>query len=142
MIKIYFCGSIRGGRQLAKMYAKIIELLQNYGRVLTEHIADPLIILKEEKSQTDSEIYSQDINWLEESDLVVAEVSTPSIGVGFEIGYAVRMQKPILCLYKDGASHVISAMISGCPDIETVHYHSIEELKEPLERFIANSTAV
>ncbi len=137
MIKIYFCGSIRGGRDLAETYAKIIELLQTHGRVLTEHIADPLIIQKEEESQTDDEIYSQDISWLRESDFVVAEVTTPSIGVGFEIGYAVRMEKPILCLYNDGASHKISAMISGCPELKTVHYQEVGELINPIEDFIS-----
>jgi len=142
MIKIYFCGSIRGGQELVETYAQLIELLQNYGKVLTEHIADKSIIEKEALTQTDDEIYSQDVNWLEESDLVVAEVTVPSIGVGFEIGYAVKMKKPILCLYNKAAIHTISAMISGCPDVETIHYLSIEELKEPLERFIAHSTNV
>ena len=35
--KIYFCGSIRGGRQDAGIYAKIIaEIKREYGPVLTE----------------------------------------------------------------------------------------------------------
>ena len=136
MVKIYFCGSIRGGRDLAETYAKIIKLLQTHGTVLTEHIADPLIIQKEEESQSDDEIYFQDISWLQESDIVVAEVTTPSIGVGFEIGYAVRMQKPILCLYNDSASHKISAMISGCPELKTIHYQSVGDLQNPIDDFI------
>lgn len=137
MKKIYFCGSIRGGQDLVETYAQIIDLLQEYGKVLTEHIADPMIIHKEEESQTDDEIYDQDINWLRESDLVIAEVTTPSIGVGYEIAYAVRMKKPILCLYKEGASHKISAMISGCPDVEIANYTLVNDLKDPIEDFIS-----
>ena len=37
-IKIYFCGSIRGGRQDADLYARLIEHLKTYGPVLTEHV--------------------------------------------------------------------------------------------------------
>ena len=39
-MKIYFAGSIRGGRGDAEIYAQIIEFLQGYGEVLTEHIGD------------------------------------------------------------------------------------------------------
>lgn len=38
--KIYFAASIRGGRQDAHIYSKIVALLKNYGRVLTEHVGD------------------------------------------------------------------------------------------------------
>ncbi len=136
-MKIYFCGSIRGGQELIETYARLIKLLQNYGQVLTEHIADKSIIEKEELTQTDAEIYSQDVHWLEEADIVVAEVTVTSMGVGFEIGYAVKLQKPILCLYKKQEKQRLSAMISGCDDLEIVHYQGIEELKDPIEDFIS-----
>lgn len=136
MTKIYFCGSIRGGRGLAETYGQIIKLLQNYGTVLTEHIGDKFVVEKETKSKTDKEIYSQDISWLEESDIVIAEVTTPSLGVGYEIGYAVRMKKPILCLYNIGAGYKLSAMISGCPDLSVVEYTKAGELKPVVEKFI------
>lgn len=122
---------------MIETYARLIKLLQNYGQVLTEHIADKSIIEKEELTQTDAEIYSQDVHWLEEADIVVAEVTVTSMGVGFEIGYAVKLQKPILCLYKKQEKQRLSAMISGCDDLEIVHYQGIEELKDPIEDFIS-----
>ncbi len=140
MIKIYFCGSIRGGRGLAETYGQIIKLLQNYGTVLTEHIGDKFVIEKEALTQTDNDIYIQDRNWLEESDIVIAEVTTPSLGVGFEIGYAIRMKKPILCLYNNDADFDLSAMISGCPDLSVVKYQQIGELRAAVEKFIYNNT--
>ena len=39
--RIYFAGSIRAGRNDAELYAKIVTTLQNYGKVLTEHVGDP-----------------------------------------------------------------------------------------------------
>lgn len=40
-MNIYFCGSIRGGRQDVAIYQQIVTYLKNYGRVLTEHVAFP-----------------------------------------------------------------------------------------------------
>lgn len=45
---IYFCGSIRGGRDDAALYKRIIDQLKQYGDVLTEHIADPNLLDKEQ----------------------------------------------------------------------------------------------
>jgi len=40
---------------------------------------------------------------------VVAEVTIPSLGVGYEIGRAVALGKRVLCLYRarDGASKLV-----------------------------------
>lgn len=136
MMKIYFCGSIRGGRDLAATYEQLIAMLQNYGEVLTEHIGEKNVIMSESKSYSDDYIYERDMEWLAASDIVIAEVTTPSLGVGYEIGYAVEKKKPILCLYNEEASFKLSAMISGCPEIKTIQYKKLEDLKDPLEKFI------
>ena len=58
--------------------------------------------------------FGKDINAYEdESDVLVAEVSTPSHGVGYEIGYALTQNKPVICIYQKGA--VVSKMILGNP---------------------------
>ncbi|CAH1263113.1 DNPH1 [Branchiostoma lanceolatum] len=98
-MKIYFCGSIRGGRCDAELYGRIIEQLQAYGPVLTEHVGFKDPILKDIEGD-DVAIHTQDMAWLEESDVVVAEVTQPSLGVGYEIGRAVAWKKRILCLYR------------------------------------------
>lgn len=123
---------------MRETYEKLIGMLNKYGTVLTEHIADPLLIQKSEMNQTDSQIYEQDTAWLEEADVVIAEVSNPSLGVGFEIGYALKIGKPILCLFNKEADKKLSAMISGCHDIQTILYLNIDELKEPFEAFLSD----
>lgn len=40
-MKVYFCGSIRGGRDDVHLYRKIVTTLQGYGSVLTEHVSSP-----------------------------------------------------------------------------------------------------
>lgn len=121
---------------MAESYEQLIAMLQNFGKVLTEHIGDKNVIMSESTSYTDEYIYERDMSWLKESDFVVAEVSTPSLGVGYEIGYAVHVKKPVLCLYKEGAEHQLSAMISGCAELHVICYKEIEELKDPIEEFI------
>ena len=49
---------------------------------------------------TDRDIYDRDIELMTKCDAVVAEVTQPSLGVGFELGQAVAMKKKILCLYR------------------------------------------
>ena len=51
---IYFCGSIRAGRDDAALYKRIIDQLKDYGEVLTEHIGDPNLMEKEKGNQTSS----------------------------------------------------------------------------------------
>ncbi len=99
-MKIYFAGSIRGGREDVKIYSEIIKYLCNYGEVLTEHVADPSLLVKGEQYLSDQEIHDRDMEWLLQSDVIVAEVTAPSLGVGYEIRAAVDLNKKVLCLYR------------------------------------------
>lgn len=112
-MKIYFAGSIRGGRDDRDFYFSIINELQKYGTILTEHIGDKELSNLGEVKRTDKEIFDRDTQWIREADLIVAEVSTPSLGVGYELGQAESMSKPVLCLYRETEGKRLSAMISG-----------------------------
>ena len=136
MKKIYFAGSIRGGRNDREFYEKIINYLQNFGEVLTEHVGHASITPSGEADMSDQEIYNRDIGWLSSSDVVVADVSMPSLGVGFEIARAVELKKKVLCLYRVQADKKLSAMISGCPDIHVKKYQTFEEVMQIIDDFV------
>ncbi|ADO82034.1 nucleoside 2-deoxyribosyltransferase [Ilyobacter polytropus] len=138
MKKIYFAGSIRGGRENMEIYAELIEFLSNYGTVLTEHVGYKDLEETMESEKSDFAIYDQDIAWLRECDLVVAEVSQPSIGVGYEIGIAESLGKKILCLYNEEAPKRLSAMLAGNEKISTCFYNSIEHAKRCIEGALKN----
>ncbi len=72
MGKIYFCGSIRGGRELASTYETLIKQLQVHGRVLTEHLGDDNEIQSRDRVLSDRAIHDRDLQWIRESDVVVA----------------------------------------------------------------------
>lgn len=137
-LKIYFCGSIRGGRNDAQIYHHLIEYLKAFGTVLTEHIGR--LDLVDEREVPPCQIHDRDITWLKSSDVIIAEVSTPSLGVGYELGRAVEMGKPILCLYRKNDNRILSGMISGSPGIVTVIYDEFDEAKRWIESFIGNSS--
>ena len=112
MKKIYFAGSIRGGRNDANLYKRIIEFIQREHIVLTEHVGDLSLSKSEGMKDRDVAIYEQDTAWLRESDLVIAECTTPSLGVGYELAYAEKEHKPVHIFY-DKSRTSLSAMLTG-----------------------------
>lgn len=127
-MKIYFAGSIRGGRQDRDLYLAIINHLQNYGQVLTEHIGSEVI-----ETKSNQEIHSQDMNWLLQADLLVAEVTTPSLGVGYELGRAIENKIPVITLFRPSKDKKLSAMIAGAPHFKNFSYTNLEEAKSILD---------
>ncbi len=135
MTKIYFCGSIKGGKQLAATYARIIGMLGEFGMVLTEHVGDSSEISKIDLNLTDQQIHDRDMEWIRASDMVIAEVTVPSLGVGYEIGRAVELKKPVLCLFDTSHGNRLSAMIAGSEGVEMHAYDDLSNLGGILERF-------
>ncbi len=134
-MKIYFAGSIRGGRNDADLYSKMIDHLKKYGEVLTEHVGNKSLKLQGEDGLTDGYIHDRDLEWILDSDVLVAEVSTASLGVGYEIGRAVENNKRVLCLYRPQEGKILSAMISGSPNIINNEYKNLDEAKKIIDNF-------
>jgi 2'-deoxynucleoside 5'-phosphate N-hydrolase len=135
-MKIYFGGSISGGRKYLDTYREIVEYLKVLGhKVLTEHVVMP-DVLEWESKNTPQQIYTRDIEWLKESECVVAEVSSPSLGVGYEVCYALRIGKPVLCLYREGV--FITRMLVGntSEGIEVKSYASDTDWKKAIDIFL------
>ena len=134
-MKIYFAGSIRGGRDDAALYRQVIALLKRYGEVLTEHVGDAGLPRAGEDGPSDEAIYERDMAWLAEADVVIAEVTIPSHGVGYEIAQAEALGKPVLGLHRRGTGRRLSAMLAGNPALRCETYDSVEELRPILKRF-------
>jgi hypothetical protein len=134
-MKIYFAGSIRGGRQDAALYYQIVQQLSKYGEVLTEHLGDTELGVLGQDIE-DRKIHDRDLEWLRDSDYLVAEVTNPSLGVGYEIAKASEWGKPVLCLYRPTNGRSLSAMIAGCNAITVREYQNVAELPEFFEEFL------
>jgi len=132
-MKIYFSGSIRGGREQVDWYTFIVKNLTNFGDVLTEFVADKSLSSYGQADLDDKYIYQRDIDLVKASDVIVADVTIPSLGVGYEIAYAERLGKKIYCLYHHIEGTKISAMIAGNPNINTFHYTNEEQISKILK---------
>ena len=134
--KIFLSGSIRGGRQLLETYRFMYDALEEAGaEVLSWHVADPDLEENESK-MTEQEIYDRDMGLLAKSDALIAEVTVPSTGVGYEICRALDRKIPVLCLHIPNA--VVSAMVLGNPDpsLEVRTYSNEAALNEIIVKFI------
>ena len=140
-MKIYFAGAIRGGRDDAALYNELINYLQTLGTVLTEHVGDMSLTEEGDDGPDDRSIHDRDMAWLTACDLVVAEVTLPSLGVGYELGRACAMNKPVLSLYRPEAGKWLSAMIAGSNEIVTAHYSDIAQAREIIRQFVADIAA-
>ena len=110
-MNIYFACSITGGREFEPVYQAIIAALLADGHTIpTAHLADSGVIAQEAIASPRA-VYARDIAWISGCEALVAEVSTPSHGVGYEVAYALSIGKPVLCLYQAGRP--ISKMLTG-----------------------------
>ncbi len=136
--KVYFCGSIRGGRSDYRIYQELIRHITTYATVLTEHVGD--VDITADHGLSDEEIHDRDMNWLKESDLIIAEVTQNSIGVGYEIGRAVELGKPVVCLFRPKDGQRLSAMISGSANLRAFNYSNLDEAKEILDAVLSDDS--
>jgi hypothetical protein len=135
-MKIYFSGSISGGREHEAIYQHLVARLQAQGHhVLSAHVADPAA-LEAEKDLPPREVFERDTHWVKEAETLIAEVSTPSLGVGYEIALAVQLGKPVLCVYRTGLR--MSKMITGnpAPQLAVITYSDLAELNERIDAFL------
>lgn len=132
--KIYFAGSIRGGRVDADLYGRIIRYIQKTDIVLTEHVGRPDLNLMEQ-GKRDEAIYNQDTGWLKESELLIAECTCPSLGVGYELAYAEKHGIPCHIFY-DRSKTQLSAMLTGNPYFHIHPYESEDDIYPVLDRIL------
>ena len=134
--KIYFAGSIRGGRVDADLYRRIIDYIQRTDVVLTEHVGNSNLCLTEQGRDRDARIYNQDTAWLRESDLLIGECTCPSLGVGYELAYAESHGIPCHIFY-DRTKTQLSAMLTGNPYFHIHPYATEDEIYPLLDQILA-----
>lgn len=133
-MRIYFAGSIRGGAWNKENYLILVNHMKKFGVVLTEHI--PHTDEMDVSEYSDREIYDQDMAWIRSADVFVAEVSSPSLGVGYEIGKAEQYGVPVLCLFQVESNRRLSAMIEGNLNCTVKRYSRVEDALDYVTDFI------
>ncbi len=136
-MNIYFACSITGGREFEAVYQDLAAAMLADGHsVPTAHLASSTV-MELEAVVSPRDVYERDVTWIREADALVAEVSVPSHGVGYEIGFALSAGKRVLCLLKEGRK--ISKMVSGNPDpnLLVCTYRDDQEAVQLVRSFLA-----
>lgn len=137
-MNIYFACSITGGRQDEAVYQMLVSSLHDGGHVVPTALLAGAEVMQLEGIVDPADIYARDTAWIRACDLLLAEVSTPSHGVGYEIGYALSLNKPVLCLHR--ASRKVSKMILGNPHpcLRVCAYQTPQEAVQILQANLAS----
>ena len=137
-MNIYFACSITGGREDEPVYQKIVASLQADGHEVPTALLAGSDVIELEVVVDPVAVYARDTGWIEGCDLLVAEVSTPSHGVGYEIGYALGLGKMVLCLHRTGT--LVSKMITGNhdPRLTVLAYANQDEAVRQLRAYLEN----
>lgn len=137
-MNIYFACSITGGREFEAAYQEIVAALTADGHEIpTSHLVQS-DVMENEHELSPQDVYERDVNWIKKCDVLIAEVSVPSHGVGYEIGAALNIGKPVLCIYQK--ERKVSKMITGNSDpmLSIQAYTNVEEAISQVRIFLGN----
>lgn len=123
---IMITGTITSAKEDSlKIYETLVEELSQY----TDKIYSPIDTIK--FKGTNEEMYTRVMKLLQETDLVIAEMSSPSTGQGMELQEAVRLNIPIIIVAKVGSK--ISSTVLGSGKVKaTLFYNDKDDIKKNL----------
>ncbi len=160
-MKIYYSGSIFGAKEEDKdLPWRIVRYMADNGAdVLSEHVAgrtqeerDEILAKHVDKDVLESykdldfavKVRLIDVNWVDQTDYIVALINAPSHGVGMEIERALLKPErglpvtPILALYHEEKKDNLSRMITGITDenFYLESYKNFEDIQNHIDGFI------
>ncbi|HQJ56242.1 MAG TPA: nucleoside 2-deoxyribosyltransferase [Caldisericia bacterium] len=134
-MNVYFAFSIRGEKPDKNIINGVYEFLINRGhKVMTEFnikVENKNILFNEGLNEED--IFKRDIDALEKSDILIADVTNPSLGVGYEIAHAINKNIKVYAFVKKGVN--LSCMIKGNKEITLIEYENLEDLLNQLKKY-------
>lgn len=136
---IYCAGPINGDTTFQNNYIELIKTVETLGHTALSELNGKF---NASIPLSDKQIYIRDLKWIDGSNLLIAEISGPSLGVGFEISYALFVKKiPALAVYHEQVSKV-SSMITGCnaANLLIKKYKNVEDLQKIIRNFITDVT--
>ena len=134
---VYCAGAIKGDTTYQNNYIEMIRFIESMNHSALAELNGKF---KFSIPLSDNQLYTRDVKWIEGSVLMIAEISGPSLGVGFEIAYALFQKKiPVLALASSEVEK-ISAMITGCnSELLTVkRYQNIEDMQNIISDYFKN----
>jgi hypothetical protein len=133
-MRIYLAAAMtHAGRDLEDI-KMLLDCLEADGHTVpSRHVADSLG-RNVEREITDVEVARRDLSWVAACDALVAEVSTPSHGVGVEVAAALAADKPVLLAYRRGTP--VSRLLLGLLGVQAFAYTDAGDVREAVRRFL------
>ena len=146
-VNIYLACTVRGDRAAVLALRTLADTLERAGHVvLTRHLlADD--VETAESALSERQVFDRDLRWLTAADVVIAEASGSSYGVGFEVGYVLGLSehtaKRVLVLYQAARRAYVSRLITGNshPGCVTYAYQDGDDLARVVSGFLSSITA-
>ena len=142
-MNIYLACTVRGDRTAVATARALADAIERLGHtILTRHLLEDDVDTRE-GTLTEREVFERDLRWLEAADVLIAEASGSSYGVGFEVGYvigrAAQSCQRVLLLYDASRRPSVSRLIAGNthPACTTYPYRSAEDLLQFARVFLA-----
>ncbi len=135
-MKIYFTASITGKNKYQKNYKTIVSSLESLGhKVISDHIlqSDSDELLAEDAHERE-EHHKKLSKWLNQADIVVAEVSFPSVSVGYEVALGLEKNKPVLALHEE--SQVPVALLGETSDKFILASYNTTDIKKDIKYLV------
>ena len=125
---MYFATSIRGAGRDLGLAREVISHLKDEGYC----VVNEEIYLSDSPDETagDSYVFERDMRMLGEADVLLADVTHPSLGVGYEICEALKREKKVVAFHRKGVK--VSKLISGNPDLTLLEFSDVQELLHKL----------
>ena len=136
--RVFFSCSMLGGfgRLAQEELRRIPDIIEELGVIVISRHQTSERFLENESRLTDKAIHDRDYGWLKDADMVIAEITNPSLGVGAEIEDAVNLGIPVLGVYRREYESQISAYIRGKAGVVCRAYSDHDELKDAIRGFM------
>ena len=145
-MNIYLACTVRGDRRALEATRALAATIDALGHtLLTSHLLSDDVDLTESRL-TEREVFERDLAWLGQADVLIAEASGSSFGVGFEVGYflaaAGGSRRRALLAYDATRRDHVSRLIVGNshPSCTTYAYRDAGDLQQALVAFLQART--
>jgi len=135
-MRVYLAAAMTNRDRDAEAISAILATIEEAGHeVPTRHVAARDGRMND-LALTPAELTARDFGWLHGCDALIAEISTPSHGVGVEVMAALHARIPVLLVWRNDA--MVSRMLLGLPGLETGSYATISEACTRVSAFLTD----
>lgn len=124
--KILITGSVMSASSDSiEIYKKLVKICKD----IDDNVSSPLDTMKFKGN--DFERYNRAMELLQNTSIIIAEMSIQSTGQGMELQEAIRLNIPIIVIAKNGSK--ISGLVKGSGRVKSIlYYENIEDIQEEL----------